>query len=728
MPYVRGLFICQKYVTVIMKWRTKAASALNHPNIVTVFEVVRWEQTVAIAMELVQDETLRASCGEAQPLLQVLSTGEQLAQALAANIVHRDIKPENIILRADGYLKILDFGLARRLDAETISHPGLPAGTYRYMSPEQAHGQKLTAASDIFSMGLVLFELAAGSHPFPAETALEAMLAIAHGELVSLATANPLAPRDLTALIERMLARDPAARPTANEVAAGLKRIKAQLPSSAGPPPLAPTRRNALRWAIAASPAAALGWYFWNRSGAEKPGPLAAVRVATGDRPVCEAALSPDGNTLAYGLPFVGEDLNLYSKTITGPPVKLTTGPEQKGSPAWSPDGMSIAFLQMAGTQSGEIRIMPAAGGPSRRVAEVLTPQIGVYWFPGPSLCWSPDPSWLVVSARPSPQESFSLFLVHVETGQSRQLTDSARVEAGDRSPSFSPDGRTLAFSRLAADGCHLYIMPVTPDLKPDGPARRIETGKQWNTSPTWTANGRELVFSTGSLANPRLARISPWAAGALPAPITGFGESGWFPIVARATAERRLFYLRRVLTSAIWRIDLAMRGGVPVAARPPVRVVAAVAQNSGPVWAPDGQRFAFVSSRSGHQEVWVAGRDGANPVQWTGLESIEVSDPRWLADGRVTFTVIKDGKKDQYVVGPPPSKPEPLMRETMRRAVASPDGKWIYFARPNSLEIWRVPASGAGQQPTRVTEESGYNLAPGARWTHAFLRADSRG
>ena len=150
----------------------QAASALNHPNIVTIHGVVRSEGIAAIVMELVEGSSLATLRNAPVALEKVLAIGSQIAQALAAahahGIVHGDIKPENIVQRHDGYIKVLDFGLAHRVIAGGMSAaraPGL-GGTMRYMSPEQARGESLTPASDIFSFGLVLFELAAGRHPF----------------------------------------------------------------------------------------------------------------------------------------------------------------------------------------------------------------------------------------------------------------------------------------------------------------------------------------------------------------------------------------------------------------------------------------------------------------------------------------------------------------------------------------------------------------------------------
>src|SRR5262249_42162296 len=139
----------------------QAASALNHPNIVTVYEVIHSGPTLAIAMELVTGTSLRHFCGTAQPVAKVALWGRQIAHALATaharGIVHRDIKPENLMLRSDGYIKVLDFGLARQVGAGRADGE-LPAGTLGYLSPEEVLQRPITAASDIFSLGIVLYE------------------------------------------------------------------------------------------------------------------------------------------------------------------------------------------------------------------------------------------------------------------------------------------------------------------------------------------------------------------------------------------------------------------------------------------------------------------------------------------------------------------------------------------------------------------------------------------
>jgi serine/threonine protein kinase len=159
----------------------KAASALNHPNIVTIHEVIQSSSRLAIVMELVDGISLRQLCGSPLPTDRILHLGEQMARALAAaharGIIHCDIKPENLMVRPDGFVKIMDFGLARDLSSIT-STTVLPAGTLRYMSPEQSRGEAPSRASDVFSLGIVLYELAAGIHPFERGSIFETLQAL----------------------------------------------------------------------------------------------------------------------------------------------------------------------------------------------------------------------------------------------------------------------------------------------------------------------------------------------------------------------------------------------------------------------------------------------------------------------------------------------------------------------------------------------------------------------
>ena len=271
----------------------KAASALNHPHIVMVHEVIPHEDSLVIVMELVSGNALRTLCGVPLSIETVIGYGKQIGLALAAahaaGIVHRDVKPENLMVRPDGYVKLLDFGLAREFGQDGAVGAGQIAGTLRYMSPEQVQGKTVTSASDVFSLGVVLYELVTGRHPFAAPSLLEVLQKVTLAQPTALERLNSKAPIFFTKLIGQMLEKDPAVRPSSKEV---VERLNA---SSASP----------LRWWIAATSlcaliAAILAVLFFG-----KPLPAPAANFAeetflASDSYVTAAALSPDGTQVAY--------------------------------------------------------------------------------------------------------------------------------------------------------------------------------------------------------------------------------------------------------------------------------------------------------------------------------------------------------------------------------------------------------------------------------------------
>ena len=230
----------------------KAASALNHPNIVTIFDIGEADTGRFIAMELIEGSTLREMIGATLIPDAAASIGIQVAKALAvahhSGIVHRDIKPENIMIRADGYAKVLDFGIARlgagshasAAGVETLTESGSVVGTVAYMSPEQARGEAVTAASDIFSLGVVFYEMATSRHPFRAANALGLLHAIASQMPTPPSAVNASISPELEQLIGHMLQKDPQSRPTAADVALALGRIVGHAGSGSHPPPVSP--------------------------------------------------------------------------------------------------------------------------------------------------------------------------------------------------------------------------------------------------------------------------------------------------------------------------------------------------------------------------------------------------------------------------------------------------------------------------------------------------------
>jgi Protein kinase domain/AAA ATPase domain len=216
----------------------RTASALNHPHICTMYDVDEHEGLPFLVMELIEGQTLRSLAAQRPSLPALIHLVGQVAKALAAahaaGIMHRDIKPENIMVRDDGYAKVLDFGLARRIPipgtrsqatAAEVTEPGTVMGTVRYMSPEQAKGETASSASDIFALGIVLYELAVGQHPFPADSQVGVLHAIVAQPPLSPTRLNPEIPASLEGLLLRMLEKDPRLRPSAAEVDVGLSEL-----------------------------------------------------------------------------------------------------------------------------------------------------------------------------------------------------------------------------------------------------------------------------------------------------------------------------------------------------------------------------------------------------------------------------------------------------------------------------------------------------------------------
>lgn len=279
----------------------RAASALNHPNIITVHEVIPHELGMAIVMELVDGLALRSIIGRPHPLEELAAIGAQAALALDAahmqGIVHRDVKPENIMLRRDGRVKILDFGLAGRLSRSGFNYQSaILSGTLRYMSPEQGTDNKLTAATDVYSLGLVLYELATGRHAFPGETPFDTMQAIASQDAPPPSRHAPDLPPEFDALMKAMLQRSPGLRPTARKVAETLNGMRGANRA------VRPARaRNWLPVAAGlALVAAAVSFALFSRLPKRAEPTLRQITSNAAEDRIDAAAISPDGRRLAY--------------------------------------------------------------------------------------------------------------------------------------------------------------------------------------------------------------------------------------------------------------------------------------------------------------------------------------------------------------------------------------------------------------------------------------------
>jgi eukaryotic-like serine/threonine-protein kinase len=410
----------------------KAASALNHHGIVTIHEVVQSGSTPAIVMELVEGTPLREVCGKPLPIPEVLAIGLQIAEALAvahaSDVIHGDIKPENIFVRPDHYVKLLDFGLARKLTTENIALGfGPPLGTLRYMSPEQARAEPLSPASDVFSLGLVLFELLAGRHAFPAASPLDTAQGILEKEAVAPSSVNPHVPARLDLLIRTMLAKEPSARPAAVEVVRTLKELQS-------PRKVRPDRRPEVwKWVIAAVlllVACFAGWRWKQAQVKESASTFRQITTLVPENRATAAAISPDGKLAAYanvdGI-FLRTIQNGDTRTLSAPGDYLVD------RLAWFADGTKLVASGFSTTTNiPSVWLISTAGAdpmPLRTHARGATPSADGTQVAFLSQDWS------------------EIWVIGTHGGEPRKVVAGA---GHDTFPIvfWSPDGRRLAFQR----------------------------------------------------------------------------------------------------------------------------------------------------------------------------------------------------------------------------------------------------------------------------------------
>jgi serine/threonine protein kinase len=453
----------------------KAASALNHHGIVTIHEVVPYGPSPAIVMELVEGKPLREVCSKPLPVPEVLDIILQIAEALAAahagGVIHGDIKPENIFLRPDRYVKLLDFGLARKVTTETLALGFSPLlGTLRYMSPEQARAEPLTPASDVFSLGLVLYELLAGRHAFPATSALDTAQGILGKKAAALSSLNPHVPGRLDLLAQAMLAKEPSARPSAESVVRTLRELRNPRTG------LLDSVKAAWKSAAAAILILMACFAGWRWKQARIAGNTATFRQITTLIPenrATAAAISHDGKLAAYAnvdgiflrtiqngdtrtlsapsdylvdrLAWFADGTKLvasgFSTTTNLPGIWLisTSGADARllrTHARWatpSPDGTQIAFVSQ---DWSEIWVTGTQGEKPRKVVT------GAAADTIPILFWSPNGRRLAFQRRHFNQHHYDFHYESVELATGRVVVEASNLLMN--SASGLPDGRVM--------------------------------------------------------------------------------------------------------------------------------------------------------------------------------------------------------------------------------------------------------------------------------------------
>jgi serine/threonine protein kinase/Tol biopolymer transport system component len=672
----------------------KAASALNHPNIVTVYEV--GEQVVStpgsgssremrvpfIAMEYVDGKSLRdiLSTGplSIKKTLEIaVQAAEALMRAHEAGIVHRDLKPDNLMVRPDGYVKVLDFGLAR------VTHPGKSSmartldgeyfvvGTASYMSPEQARGKNVDGRSDIFSFGVVLYEALAGRPPFSGDSAVDVLSSMLHDDPAPLSDTAPHVPRDLARTIERCLAKDPEERfQSMRDLSLELKAIRRDfdsgLISSSARRSLLPAPRRAFR---RASVAAGIGSAILLGIGvavvrrALSP-PSVRVERLTASGTASAAAISPDGARVAYVENGSPRRLMMRDRRGTSA-LAIDTGGIAPFTPSFSADGLSLYFsgADAAGERS-IFRVDVLGGSPRKLLAG---------YRPSPS----PDGRFLAyLLDRGGNHPSYDL-CVAGPNGDLARCTAIAPAPDALFSFAWSRDGRRIHVALGSGQSARTRLGILDPRTG------RVAYAADPGESLPMMLNGfaadpasDDLLF-TGSPIYGRGGELSRRHGAAFSAVTSGVSDYRGLSVDAAGIAAVTANYREN---SNIEQVTVSAH---PRADSEGARVL--TEDNEGdyrPIWSPDGSKIAFTSTRTGSRSIWIMNADGGAPRELTPEKS-DYGWPAWSPDGKsVSYSCNRTGNHEVYLQALEGGPPRRITTSAVFNGQASfsPDGRTIFF------------------------------------------------
>jgi eukaryotic-like serine/threonine-protein kinase len=750
----------------------RSASALNHPNIITIYEVLKSESTHLIATEFVEGVTLRHRVSQSPlELSEALTIAIQVADALSAahkaGIVHRDIKPENIMLRPDGYVKVLDFGLAKlaeqpsangAAEAPTMqvrTGSGVVMGTAGYMSPEQARGKEVDARSDIFSLGAVLYEMVGRRKPFEGETPSDTLAAILKSEPPPISELKPETPGELVRIINKTLRKDREERyQFVKELLIDLRALKQELDFAAksgsrhpsyslsvpaiSEAPVTPqttevkhaisTITNSLsiemkRHKLATAAGIAIvvlaiagAVYFLPKILRGSRTHFASTKITqlTNSGKVIDVTITPDGRYILYTLSDARKQ-SVWIRQVSTANDKVVVPPADVGlfGITVSRDGNDLYYVIKQNLDRGTLYRVPIFGGTPVKILEALD---------GP-VSFSPDGKRMVLVRGNYPGEGESALVIANADGTNEQILARRKRPEGFSplfftGPSWSPDGELIAASVF----------------KTGAPSRVIGFRVK---------DGKEQDLTTNGLAY--MARVE-WLR----------DMSGFLLIGGNSTADSQVWFVSypdgtmRQLTNDL---DQHRDVGLPEAADKFVTVVSRGLVNIWVVpegdakravqlpvgnlsfygsygnsvnWTPDG-RIVFSSNESSSVDVWIMDADGGNRRQLTsnaGRNAGAVVSP----DGRhIVFTSTRSGSPAIWRTNIDGSNPTQLTHGTSDVFPSfSPDGKWVVYTSVGSKPtIWRVAIEGG--EPRELTSHvSIYPLvSPDGKFI-AYLYPDS--
>lgn len=714
----------------------RAVSALNHPNILTIFSVEQNEQYNFIATEFVDGQTLSEKIRENKlSAREIIDIALQIADALNAahsvGIIHRDIKPANIIIRRDGYAKILDFGLAKLIqtrDAESEKqneNDGVFAqssekngqvaapnenlsgvmGTVNYMSPEQASGLPVDARSDIFSFGVVFYEMLAGSQPFGGETNSEISEARINKNPPLLEKLKPEIPPKLSRIVARAIEKKPENRyQTIAELSRDLRKVKQSFESESSDktsPSKQKPRPSKLFIMLVTTliVAATVYFLFVNRVTPNQTAPpknFIYTQLTSQSGEELFPNLSPDGKSLLYS-GRAGEKFDIFLQRIDGSDTaNLTANSKSDNKQAvFSPDGLRIAFR--SDRDGGGIFIMDADGKNVRRISDG-----GFY----PN--WSPDAKEIVsckydfVQPGERPDMPSELWRINVETGDRQTVIKQDAVQ-----PNWSPNGKWIAFWGLRGVQRDIWITSANGGAEPI--SITDDAANDWN--PIWSPDGKYLYFASDRNGSMNFWRVAidedSGKVSGNPEAVTvpssysqffSFGRQGNF-VFAQSSIDLNL-----------WRADF---DSVNETVNKIIQITTDTRIKTDPSISPDEKSMVFASVGSQNEDIYLANSDGGN-IRLLTNTAYKERLPVWSPDGqKIAFLSNESGKVfEGWIMNPDGSSLRKITTDTTPSAIIpvwSPDGKSLLFSVTKTFPLIFDPDKNSDQQtPTPLPAEKG--------------------